>query len=980
MSLEAVLGRLNTAVMLLDEAGSVTFANSATALLLGGTPNTFHEAFPREDWSHLLDRMHRDVQHVTMTRANGDNFDVTLTLIENDPTQIVAELAAANDLGLPGENMLMRTQRRLELAQEAGGSAYFEYVPGWNRFVTSSFGARMVGSTQTSYTLGDVLQFLGDPAYEDELARRFNHAIDTQGSFEMEVPVNHEATRETRWILIRGEMLPDPDHPENSSMLGTLQDVTDRKRFDLELSASRALLAEAESLLQGFSFEWDLTSNRWSVSPNFYRLLEIAEVKPTRKLLIGLVVPDDRSRVLNTMRSALRKGSEFRVEHAMRTGTGNVRHFQLVGKALTDEQGRFVRVVGASSDITELKEAQRALRESEAKFRAFMEAFPGFVFIKDNNHVYRFASASHAFRPAPGQPPVPGQAVDLYGPELAAVIEQQEQEVLATGEPQTVLRRLDDAEGRSRYLEVNIFPIRLEGQTLLGGYVTDETASRQSDEEKERLTSAVEHSGEMIVITDIEGTIEYVNPVFERIMGFSREEVIGGHNKIWRSGLHDQSFYDEAWERIQQGSTWQGTLINKRKDGSLIHEETTISQVRDRNGNVTGYVEVKRDVTRQRELEQQLAQSQKLESIGTLAGGVAHDYNNVLQTILGNTELLLDQFGGNAELAELAEEIKSAAEQSASLTSQLLAFARKQVVVPRAANLNAEFGSLKNMLQRLIGANIELRFEPQQDLWNIRIDPSQVRQVLTNILVNARDAISDVGEIVVRTSNVPRELGEVLPTGARPDRDFVRIDITDNGCGMSEDEQARAFEPFFTTKPMNEGTGLGLATVYGIVKQNEGYVFCESAPDIGTTMTLLLPRHLGAVEAGDAPKSDTSGLGPVGKQVLIVEDDQAILKLMERALTLAGYDVIATGGPKAALEAVASGERPDLLLTDVIMPGKNGLDLFSEIRELQPDLRVIFMSGYSADVLEGIDFEPEFVQKPFRKADLIERVSRVLED
>lgn len=511
-----------------------------------------------------------------------------------------------------------------------------------------------------------------------------------------------------------------------------------------------------------------------------------------------------------------------------------------------------------------------------------------------------------------------------------------------------------------------------------------------------RMISALEHSGEAIVITDRNARIVYVNPEFERVMGYSREEVIGGHNRLWRSGVHDAEFYAEGWERLQRGETWRGELVNKRRDGTLIHEDTTISQVSSRSGEVLGYVEIKRDMTRQRELEQSLAHAQRMESIGTLAGGVAHDYNNVLQTILGHSELILDRFGDQDDLVDLVSVIKRSAEQSASLTRQILAFARREQVWPKPLDTNAEIERTATLMRRLFGPGIELHWRPGSGVWPIRMDPSQLGQIITNICINARDAIEGArgeladeasrqrpGHIEITTDNLAAEAAEGLPLPSQDARqDHVRIRIRDDGRGMEASVRDRIFEPFFTTKPVGAGTGLGLATVYGIAMQNGGRTFVDSEIGRGTTLTILLPRHDGSVEPDTAAPEARRDPAPARtSRVLIVEDEPGILALMTRILEHAGYEVTACGDPEAAIRRAAEIEALELVVADVIMPGMNGRDAARAIRELHPQAQVLFVSGYTAEFLKDLpedERDAQFLQKPFSRDALIAKVATLI--
>lgn len=626
------------------------------------------------------------------------------------------------------------------------------------------------------------------------------------------------------------------------------------------------------------------------------------------------------------------------------------------------------------------------LLDQMALFGSFMDKVPAYVYIKDSNHVFQFASEQvlTAGKDSwiPTERIIGSTPADLFPAAVAATMMAEDDEIIRTGQPISRELAIPMKDGSTVYLEGTKFPIVLGAETLIGGFYIDVTERKRSEEERERLRTAIEQSGEMVLIVGENGEILYTNPAFSKVTGFSREEVVGKTNEIWQSGLHDASFYLAAKAVLNRGESWHGRMTNKRKDGSLINEEVTISPVKNEKGEVIHYVEIKRDITREVELEEMLAHAQRMEAIGTLAGGVAHDHNNVLQTILGNAEIILEEFADSSEgLGDLVREIREAAEQSATQTSQLLAFARKQVIKPRSVNLNEEFAGMKNMLGRLIGANVNLILDPGEGLWNVLVDPAQMNQLFTNICINATDAIADVGQIIIRTWNVAEHESLKLPFANTYARDYVCVEIKDTGCGMSPDQQARAFEPFFTTKPMYEGTGLGLSTVYGIVKQNDGFIYVNSTEGEGTIITIYLPRDTSQVSLQVVPQQSGTGTG-MKKTILLVEDELAILKLLKRALDRLDYNVIAASSPAEALSQAATIDHIDLVITDVIMPSKSGKDVAMEVRQYHPDIKVLFISGYTADVMKDVpDFDKEtsFVQKPFNIAELSLKVENLLE-
>jgi len=381
-------------------------------------------------------------------------------------------------------------------------------------------------------------------------------------------------------------------------------------------------------------------------------------------------------------------------------------------------------------------------------------------------------------------------------------------------------------------------------------------------------------------------------------------------------------------------------------------------------------------------LESQLHQAQKMESVGRLAGGVAHDFNNLLTVILGASYLALMELEPDHPLHGYITSIQKAAEKSADLTQQLLAFARKQTIMPKVLDLNETVENMIKMLQRLIGEDIELKWQPEVDLWDIKADPSQIDQILANLCVNARDSISDIGKITIRTGNICVDEGYRAEHAYLTPGEYVTISVCDNGCGMDKETQTRIFEPFFTTKGIGQGTGLGLATVYGAVKQNNGFINVYSEPDMGTTFTIYLPRYVG--NADQALTKGQAQPAPMGLEtILLVEDEPSILSMTTNILTKQGYTVLVANSPAEAtrLASEHSGEI-DLLITDVVMPEMNGKDLANNLMSLYPKLNCLFMSGYTANVIVRygvLDEGMHFIQKPFSLPGLANKVREVLD-
>ncbi|MDD5286618.1 MAG: PAS domain S-box protein [Desulfuromonadaceae bacterium] len=511
--------------------------------------------------------------------------------------------------------------------------------------------------------------------------------------------------------------------------------------------------------------------------------------------------------------------------------------------------------------------------------------------------------------------------------------------------------------------------------------IRDITANKRAKAERIRLMAAIEQVGEAIVMTDAQGNIQFVNPAFERMTGYSGEEAIGRNPRILKSGEQDEQFYRNLWESISGGITWSGRMVNKRKDGTLYTAEMTISPVRDTLDQIVNYVAVEHDITDHLRLSAQFYQAQKMEAVGLLAGGVAHDFNNMLTVILGYTDLALARVDPALKLHSDLEEISQAALRSSEITRQLLAFSRKQTIIPVVLDLNRTVESTLKMLRRLIGENIDLAWLPEADLSPVKMDPGQVDQILANLCVNARDAIVDVGKVTIETGNALFDANYCAANAGFKEGDYVMLAVSDDGCGMEKDIINQIFEPFFTSKELGHGTGLGLSTVYGIVKQNNGYINVYSEPGKGTTFRIYLPRYTGQDIVSERKTTAEISKG-CGETVLVVEDEPKILTMCSSMLQDLGYLVLpASTANEAILLVKEHSGKIDLLITDVVMPEMNGRELSERMQSDRPGIKILFMSGYTSNVLSHrgvLGEDMNFIQKPFSMKDLAVKVQDAL--
>ncbi len=526
------------------------------------------------------------------------------------------------------------------------------------------------------------------------------------------------------------------------------------------------------------------------------------------------------------------------------------------------------------------------------------------------------------------------------------------------------------------------------GQTfdaMAGQLAERERALIESERNYREIFNA---SQDAIIVHDAEsGKIVEMNKTVEAMFGYSREELLYHPPDAISAGEPPYS-RQEVLQWIQKAFREEHQLFEwlcRKKNGELFWTEVALSATR--IGGEGRVLAVIRDITERKraeeerqELQLQLVQSQKMESIGRLAGGVAHDFNNMLSVILGYTELIKNRLPVNDALLLDLHAIEKAAGHARDVTTQLLAFSRKQVIVPVPINLNDIIADTQKTLAPLIGEDIELQFEPGACLWSILFDPSQLKQILVNLAVNARDAMPSGGNLFIRTTNKSIRDFHYHDHGPHILGDYVLLEVTDNGHGMDAETVSHIFEPFFTTKGVGEGTGLGLATVYGIVEQNGGFISVSSKLGTGTTFSVYIPKSTEQPEKSGQPGEMQASFGT--GTILLVEDDHMVSKLVVEMLSSIGYTVLTATNPSDALSLCGKDENKiDLLITDVIMPNMNGRELRDQIKQLRPEIKVLFMSGYTSDVIvhQGIpEEEMHFIQKPFSLADIAQKIRNLL--
>ena len=645
------------------------------------------------------------------------------------------------------------------------------------------------------------------------------------------------------------------------------------------------------------------------------------------------------------------------------------------------------------SDITESKQITERLSASEARSRAIINASPVPMGLNDEHQRITFLNPAFTQTFGYTEADVPTLADwwpkaypdPAYRQYVMTTWETRMTQAKRSGEP-FVPMQVNVCCKDGAVKTVLVSPASLsglfEGNHLVVLY--DITARKKAEDAHAQLATAVEQAAEDILITDTSGKIVYVNPAFEKITGYTAAEVLGKTPRVLKSGKQDNAFYQAMWATLKRGQTWSGRFVNRRKDGTVFEEDATISPIRDTAGKIINYVSVKRDVSREMQLEAQFRQSQKMEAIGQLAGGVAHDFNNLLASILMQVELANMTEDLPSDVRESLQQIGEDGRRAAELTRQLLLFSRRQILQPQVLDLNHVATSLNKMLQRIIGEDVRLELQLNSAPLLTRADAGMLDQVLMNLAVNARDAMVNGGKL--RIATLATTVGELVEGMVFLDvspGDYVGFSVSDSGGGIPPEILPRIFDPFFTTKEPGKGTGLGLATVFGIVKQHQGWIRLDNRPGEGVTFEIFLPAtaESGKTITAAAKRKPLGGT----ETILLVEDAADVRRSLRTMLMRLGYAVIeAENGPTALNLWPSHRESVTLLLTDLVMPGDmSGQDLACQLVASKPDLKIIYMSGYSAELAgRELRLQPRehFIQKPFDPEQFLNLVRESLDE
>jgi len=726
------------------------------------------------------------------------------------------------------------------------------------------------------------------------------------------------------------------------------------------------------------------------VNPSFVKILGYSEEELKSKSFVEFIHPEDVEKTLGIMNNTLLAGENIETfENRYRCIDGTYRWLDWNAHPIASMGLAFA----IARDVTERKQLEDILRKSEEKFKnLFIHSNDGISLhqlVYDNNgnpvdYIILDVNPKYEEMLSINKNEAIGKrSTEVYKQATPPYFDIYK-EVTLTGNP-TVFETFYEPAGK--YFIISVYsPQKGQFATIFKDITPFKKSEQELQESEKKFSLFMNNLPLVVVIRDIMGHYVFMNDKWEDAMDLKKEDWLGKTPFDVFPEEDAKKLIQIDHDAIVNGTTEPIELTLHHKTG-IKHWLANRFVIYNTNNKpvyvATLYIDIseKQKVEEERErLKDQLIQAQKLESIGRLAGGVAHDYNNMLEVIMGNAQLAMMQLENTAELKIFLNEILNASRRSAEITRQLLTFARKQITEPQIVNVNFVIETMLKMLGRLIGENIELIFNPENKIWNILIDPTQINQIIANLCINARDAIDANGIITITTNNVT--LDEYYCSQA-PDclpGEYVMISVNDNGCGMDKEIMDKIFDPFFTTKEFGKGTGLGLSTVYGIVKQNNGFIKVYSEKGSGSTFNIYFPRYVTENEYQETEIIDDKPLGN-GETVLVVEDEQSLLKMIQIMLERLQYNVIAVSSPLEAIELVKSrGNEIALMLTDLVMPGMNGVELYEAINKINPHIKNIFMSGYTDLVIYEhiVNKESNYLQKPFSMFDLAKKLKHVL--
>lgn len=780
------------------------------------------------------------------------------------------------------------------------------------------------------------------------------------------------------WVKVRASLLRDSDGVP-AGVVVISEDITAQRESAAQLDRAVHLMRLAGSIARVGGWVMHVRDQTVEWSQEVFDILEKGTAAPAALTeSLDAFEPEARSRLEAALARCALDGLAFDLELQARSAQGTRLTAHVVGEAVRNERGEIVRIQGAFSDISSLKRAEQRLRETEAHLTEIMDAFLTL------DREWRFTNLNRQAERLLQRPAaellgrsfmehIDGSLRAAFSENLSRAVKEQHSVNFHVWSPQW-----------GRWLDVKVYPSSV-GLTL---YVRDTTLQRRSESQLRLLEASVARLNDLVVITEAEPLDEpgprmiFINDAFTRRMGYERGEVLGKSPRMLQGPRTQPEALRKIRAALEQCRPVREEVINYTKSGEEVTLELDIVPLTDPGGRLTHFVAIERDITERLELEERLRQSQRLEAVGQLTGGVAHDFNNLLTVILGVGDLLSEELCEHEQHHAMAEVIVSAAQRGASLTHRLLAFARRQPLDPSAIDVNRLVRNLEPLLRRTLGEHISIAFIAAPDLPPAMVDPAQLENALLNLCLNSRDAMTAGGRLTIETRSIylDEEYADLHPETRAGD--YVMLAVTDDGSGIEREHLERVFDPFFTTKGEGKGTGLGLAMVYGFVKQSGGHITIDSEPEHGTTVEMYLPRASEAVQELPSASSGNSELGG-SETILLVEDDDMVRAYARAQLCSMRYTVLEAADGPLALAILRAHPEIELLFTDVVIPGgMSGRELAEQALDIRPSIKVLYTSGYSEDsaLHQGrVDRRVHLLSKPYRRIDLLSRIREILD-
>jgi PAS domain S-box-containing protein len=1013
-----IMEKIGISYFELDLSGNFTFFNDILIEHLG---------YSREELMGMNYRVYTKPENLDLVyhkyneiyRSGKPDTVINYGIVRKDGSTIVLEMSVALKLGPSGEKegfrgmgrditarvqaeqALRQSEERYRAILETMNEGLFENDLQGNFTYINSTGCKMLGYKREEL-IGKNFREFSSAELADYIYKAFHHVYKT-GNTDIMIEYEIKPKDGSRRILQYHPWLIKDSNGKTIGFRSLVRDVTEQENAEDALKKSEEKYRTILETMNEGLFENDLKGNYTYVNEAACKMLGYTKEELLGRNYREFTRPELVKLLYDVFHRVYETGNpELLVDYEVERKDGTKRFHQSHPSLIRDADGKPVGFRNLVRDVTDRKNAEDALRKSEEKYRTILETMEEGLIETDlegnATYVNNAACRLHGYRL---EEMIGANFRKHHTPEMAERVYQIFNRIYNTGQPEMMEVEIIRKDGSIRTHQSTGSLMRdASGQPIgFRNIIRDVTEQKRAEENlmksEKRYRMIAENVHDIICTVDYPGLrFTYVSPAVYRVTGFTADELL---NRPAKEFVKPETYAIAEKLLAQDLDLEEGVAPSLqtievefiRKGGGTVWVEVSVTYNRDAKGRISEILGVIRDITERksaeeerRRLESQLIQAQKMESVGRLAGGVAHDFNNMLNVILGYAEFIKIQLSESDPLFKDVTEIEKAAYRSRDITRQLLAFSRKQIIAPRPVDLNDLIVNLQNSLVRLIGEDIDLRFFPGDNLWRIQFDPSQMEQIILNLGVNARDAMPAGGKLTIETENV--HLNEAYcreHLGFSPG-DYVMLVVGDDGVGMDRETLGHVFEPFFTTKETGKGTGLGLATVYGIVKQNDGFINVYSEPGRGTVFKIYIPRTLeeGEVVEEEQDAAIVRGTG----NVLLVEDDDMVRKMTDEMLGALGYTVIATDNPEEALLKIQNSEtKVDLVITDVVMPGMSGTDLRDKMTAVRPGLKVLFMSGYTSNVIvhRGVlEENVHFIEKPFSMKDLARKVSETIKD